>query len=82
MEYQQTQPCEKIIPIKFLHKPWEVVGADVFTITYNILLCIIGYYSKFPVKKNCLLADNVIRAVTVVLAEFDSVSFRHKFHII
>ena len=33
MEYQLTQPLEKIIPYETVHKLWEMVGADIFTIT-------------------------------------------------
>ena len=55
-----------------LHKPWEVVGAEIFTIKSNALLYIVDYYSKLPVikKPNGLSADNLIRAVKIVIAEF------------
>ena len=44
------------------HKPWEVDGTDIFTIKKNALLCIVDYYSKFPVVKKTdgHLADNLI----------------------
>ena len=44
-------------------RPWEVVGADTFTIKNNTLLCIVNYHSKFPVGKKAdgFLTD-VIRA--------------------
>ena len=43
MGYQQTQPCEKIIPYKMPHKPWEMVSADIFTIKNNALFYIVDY---------------------------------------
>ena len=46
MEYQETQPCEEIKPYHMPHKSWELVGADIFTIKNNALLCIVDYYSK------------------------------------
>ena len=51
VEYQQMQTCKKIIPYEMLHKPWEVVGASIFTVKNNTLLSIIDYYKKFPVTK-------------------------------
>ena len=88
MEYQQTKPCEKIIPHEMLHKPWEVVGANIFTVKNNLLLCIVDYYSKFPVikKTDGLSAGGLIRAVKIgFFSEFrlskTSVRCRHKFNI-
>ena len=43
MEYKQTEPCEKIIPYKMPQEPWEVVGADLFTVKINTLFCIVDY---------------------------------------
>ena len=45
MQYQQTQPHGKIMPYDMSHKPWEVVGADIFIIKNNTLLGIVDYYS-------------------------------------
>ena len=55
-----------------LHKPWEVVGVDIFTTKTNKLLCIGDYYRKFPVVKKAdgLSADNLIRLVKNVVTEF------------
>ena len=52
--------------------PWEVVGADIISINNNMLLCIVNYYSKFPIMKKAdgLLADNLFRAVRIVFTEF------------
>ena len=88
MEYQQTQPCEKMIPYEMLHKHWEVLGANIFTIKSNTSLCIVEYYSRFSVvkKTNSLSADSQMRPVKISFAEFglpqNSVIFMYKFFII
>ena len=33
-------------------KTWEVGGADTLSVNNNMLLCIVDYYSKFPIVKN------------------------------
>ena len=47
MDYQQSQPYEKIILYKMPQKPLEVVGVDIFPIKNNTLLCIVDYHSNF-----------------------------------
>ena len=49
-----------------------MVGADIFTVEHNALLCIVDHYSKFPVikKTDDLLADILIKVVKIVFAEF------------
>ena len=72
MEYPEIKLCEKIIPYEMPHKPWDMVGANIFTIKNNTLLCIVDYHSKFPVvmKTDSLSGDNLIRMVKIVFAEF------------
>ena len=55
------------------YKPWEVVGADIFSVKNNILLCIVYYYSKFPVVKKTdgLLADDLLKVAKIVLHSLD-----------
>ena len=55
-----------------LYNPWEVVSADIFSITNDTLLCIVDYYSKFPVVKKTdgLLVDNLVRMAKNVFTEF------------
>ena len=62
LEYHQTQPHEKLIPHEILCKPWEMVGADIFSINNHVVLCIVDYYSKFPIVKKAdgLTADDLI----------------------
>ena len=33
------------------HKPWEVIGANIFMANNKTLLCIADYYSKFLILK-------------------------------
>ena len=63
LEYQQTQPLERIIPYELLQRSWEVVGVDIFMINNKMLLYTVEYYSKFPdVKKmGSLAADNFVQ---------------------
>ena len=51
LEFQQTQPKEKIIHHDIPLRPWEVIGADVFHFNNKNYLCIVDYHSKFPVIK-------------------------------
>ena len=72
LDYQQTTPHEKTIPYDLPCKPWQVVGADIFSLNNNTLLCVVDYYSTFPImrKADRLSADDLIRAVKIVIAEF------------
>ena len=51
LEFQQTQPKEKIVHHNIPFRPWEVLGADVFHFNNKNYLCIVDYHSKFPVIK-------------------------------
>ena len=48
-----------------------MAGADMFSITNKTLLCIVPYYTKFPIMKKAdgLSADDLIRAAKIVLAQ-------------
>ena len=72
MEYQHTQPHEKTMPYKMAYNPSRVVSADIFSITNNILLCIVNYYSMFPIVKKTggLLANDLIKAAKIVFTGF------------
>ena len=66
-----------------LSKPYEVVGADIFSMNSNTLLYIVDYYRKFPIMKKAdgLSADDLIRAAKVVFTEFElpkKNSLRHR----
>ena len=49
LDFQQTQPKEKIIHHDIPLKTWEALGADIFQLNSKIYLCIVDYHSKFPV---------------------------------
>ena len=54
--------------------PWEVAGVDIFFVK-NKHLCIVDYYSKFPLVKKTkavsLSADDLVRAAKIVFNEFE-----------
>ena len=51
LEFQQTQPKEKILHHDIPLRPWEVLGVDLFHFNNKNYLCIVDYHSKFPVIK-------------------------------
>ena len=65
------QPQERALHNEILCRPWEVVGADVFMINGNTLLCIVDYHSKFPIMKkvNSLSPDNLVQTAKLIFAE-------------
>ena len=88
LEYQETQPHKKTILYEIAFKPWEVVGADIFSIIIHMLLCTVNYYIKFPIVKKAdgLSTNKLIRAANIVFAEYctsKGYNFRckHKLHI-
>ena len=42
---------ERIIHHGIPGEPWEIIEADMFSLYNKSYLCIIDYYSKFPVSK-------------------------------
>ena len=52
LQFQQTQPSEKIIHHDIPEKPLEVIAADMFTLNNKSYLCIVDYHSKFPIVKD------------------------------
>ena len=63
LNFQQMQLKEKLICHNIPGKPWEVLGADMFTLNNENYLCILDYH-KFLVKKKTegLSADSLILA--------------------
>ena len=53
-------------------KPWEVVGSDMFTLHNKNYLCIVDYYSKFPMirKTEDLAADSLMLACKLIFSEY------------
>ena len=71
LDFQQTQPKEKIIHHEIPAKPWEIFGADMFTLHNRNYLCIVDYYRKFPgIKKTeDLAADSLILTYKIIFLE-------------
>ena len=72
LEFQQTQPKDKIIHHDIPLRPWEVVSTDVFHFKNKHYLCIVDINSKFPVVKTLegLSADSLINTVKIIFAEY------------
>ena len=66
LQFQQTQPKEKIILHYIQMRPWDVIGTDVYQLNNKSYICIVDYHSKFPVVKRMdgLSADSLIAAVS------------------
>ena len=72
LQFQQTEPKEKIIHHDIPLRPWEVVSTDVFQFNNKNYLCIVDYYSKFLVIKSLegLSVENLINAVKIIFAKY------------
>ena len=72
LEFQQTQPKEKITHHDIPLRLWEVVSADVFHLKNKHYLCIVDYNSKFPVIKRLegRSADNLINVVKIIFTKY------------
>ena len=72
LEFQQTQPRQKIIHHDIPLRPWEAIGADIFHLNNKNYLCIIDYHSKFPVIKRMqgLSAESLIAIIKIIFAEY------------
>ena len=60
LTFQQTQPKDKVIHHDILAKPWEIIGADMFTLNNKHYLCIIDYHSKSLIKKTEDLSADIL----------------------
>ena len=72
LEFQQTQPKEKVTHHNIPLRPWEVIGADIFHFKNKNYLCIVDYNSEFLVVKRLegLSADNLINVVKPIFAKY------------
>ena len=70
-EYQQIQPQERMLLYELPYRPWEVASADIFMVNNKMLLCIVDYYSKFPVVKKVgsLAVDSLIQMTKVIFVQ-------------
>ena len=72
LHLSRMQPEDKIIHHDILAKPWEAIGADMFTLNNIHYLYIIGYHSKFPIIKNTegMSADSLLLTCKIIFAEY------------
>ena len=72
LEFQQTQPKERITPHDIQLRPWVIIGEDVFHFKNKHYLCIVDYNNKFPVVERLegLSADNLIKTVKTIFAKY------------
>ena len=70
--FHEMQPKDKIIHHDILIRPWNVTGADMFTIDNKQYLCIVDYHSKFLISKQTkdLSADSLILTCKIIFAEY------------
>ena len=70
--YQQMQHKEEMMHDDIPIEPWEVIGADIFSINSKNYLCIIDYHSKFPIikKPEDLSADSLILTCKIIFSEY------------
>ena len=71
LEFQQTQPKEKVLHHDIPLRPWEVLVTDVFHFNNKNYLCIVDYHSEFPVIKRLegLSTENLIPTAKVIFTE-------------
>ena len=71
---ENSKAWKETTPHEVLAKPLEVVGTSIFIISNEHLLCIVDYYSKFPVVKKVkgMSAKDLVQTIKVVITEFGS----------
>ena len=72
MDFQLKQPKCKIMPHEILDKPWETVGADLFTLNCNHFHHVVDYHSKFQTVKQVgrLSAKHMIRHCKIIFTKY------------
>ena len=72
LEFQKTQPKEKMIYHDIPLRPWEVLGGEVFHFNNKNYLCIVDYHIKFPVIKQMerLSTESLLATTKVIFAEY------------
>ena len=73
-EYQQMEQQERVVPYEIQCRPRKVITADIFMIDNIMLLCIVHYYSKFPIVKRMasFAVDNLVQTAKLYLLSMDS----------
>ena len=72
LTFQQKQLKNKTICHNILIRPWDVIGADMFTLDNKQYICIVDYHSKFPIVKKTkdLSADGLILTCEIIFGEY------------
>ena len=78
LDHNATCPKKKVLSHTIPGRLWECVGTDIITISSKHYLCIVHYYSKFPVVKQVErleqgsgeVKDNLIRTYKTIFSEF------------
>ena len=62
LSFQQTQPKDKTIHHDIPVRPWDIIGAGMFSLSNKHFLCIVEYHCKFLIikKTEYLSADSLI----------------------
>ena len=73
LKFPQSQPKGNIIAHKIQGKSWWTIGTDIFMFNNKNYLCIVDYYSKFPIVKwtEWLSADHPIKSCKLVFVEYE-----------
>jgi hypothetical protein len=71
-KYHNEQPKEPLIPHAVPQRPWQKVGADIFSFARRDYLLIVDYYSKYP--EVALLDD---KTASSVIRQFKLMFARH-----
>ena len=72
LEFQQTQPKEKMVHHDIPLRAWDVLGADIFHFNNRNYLCIIDYHSKFSVimRMEGLSTECLITTTNIIFAKY------------
>ena len=70
--FQVTQPKDKMLSHKILGRLWEWVGGGILSINNKYDVCIVEYYSRFPVMKQIegFTTDNLIKTCKLFFAKY------------
>jgi hypothetical protein len=70
--YRKQQPSEPLLPHAVPQRPWQKIGADIFTFARKDYLLVVDYFSKYP--EIALLED---KTATSVILHLKSIFARH-----
>ena len=71
LTFQQTQPKEKIIHHDIPIRPWNVIGADMFTLNDKIIFALYIIIANSQSSRKDLSADSLILTCKAIFAEYE-----------